>query len=90
MHGTCKACEDERLVPMLGDCIFAVHKCSIEIEKNSCKSVPLNWSGKRWLLSIRRHGELFLGKSDVGEGLGVRSSLLQEIKEKCVSFLGKF
>lgn len=62
MYYTCKACEVERLVPMLGDCIFAIDKCSIEIEENACKSVPLNWSGKRWLLSIRRHDELFLGK----------------------------
>lgn len=47
---------------MLDDCVFAVHKCSIEIEENSCKGLPLDWSGKRWLLDIRRHDEQFFEK----------------------------
>lgn len=62
MYCTCQLCEVERLVPMLNDCVFAVHKCSIEIEENSCKGLPLDWSGKRWLLDIRRHDELFFEK----------------------------
>lgn len=62
MYCTCQLCEVERLVPMLDDCVFAVHKCSIEIEENSCKGLPLDWSGKRWLLDIRRHDELFFEK----------------------------
>lgn len=94
MYCTCQLCEVERLVPMPDDCVFAVHKSSIEIEEDSCKGLPLDWSGKRWLLAIRSHDELFLEKVTWKKGWVVRSQCayvcttysIRKIKES--EFLG--